>query len=88
MAATIPDDKSMSPYLDDLHFIFASDRVRNAAVTGPFGSGKSSLINFVMHSDKFKSTKIAVLSTINFIDPTHRGLKKPMNIGIQLSLEY
>lgn len=75
MAATIPDDKSMSPYLDDLHFIFTSDRVRNAAVTGPFGSGKSSLINFVMHSDKFKSTKIAVLSTINFIDPTHRGLK-------------
>ena len=75
MAATVPDDKSMSPYLDDLHFIFTSDRVRNAAVTGPFGSGKSSLINYVMHSDKFKSTKIAVLSTINFIDPTHRGLK-------------
>ena len=75
MAATVPDDESMSPYLDDLHFIFISDQVRNAAVTGPFGSGKSSLINYVMHSDKFKSTKIAVLSTINFIDPANRGLK-------------
>lgn len=75
MAATVPDDKSMSPYLDDLYFIFTSDQVRNAAVTGPFGSGKSSLINYVMHSDRFKRTKIAVLSTINFIDPAHRALK-------------
>lgn len=75
MAPTVPDTQSVEPYLDDLDFIFNSDRVLNAAVTGPFGSGKSTLINFASHSDRFKGTNIAILSTTNFIDPAYGVLK-------------
>lgn len=75
MAPTVPDTQSVAPYLDDLDFIFNSDRVLNAAVTGPFGSGKSTLIKFASHSDRFKGTNIAILSTTNFIDPAY-GVSK------------
>lgn len=42
-----PFDLKSNPYQDAVEFVFLNDDIRNVAITGSYGSGKSSVLNYV-----------------------------------------
>jgi hypothetical protein len=49
-------------YTDALTFAMTNDRIKNIAITGPYGSGKSSIINTFEKNTSFKCLNISLAS--------------------------
>lgn len=56
---TLLDDEKMSPYLDELSFALSDSKVTNIAISGPYGAGKSTVVDTWEHREleKAKGTK-------------------------------
>ena len=56
---TLLDDEKMSPYLDELSFALSDPGVTNIAISGPYGAGKSTVVDTWEHREleKAKGTK-------------------------------
>lgn len=56
---TLLDDEKMSPYLDELSFALSDPEVTNIAISGPYGAGKSTVVDTWEHREleKAKGTK-------------------------------
>lgn len=56
---TLLDDEKMSPYFDELSFALSDSGVTNIAISGPYGAGKSTVVDTWEHREleKAKDTK-------------------------------
>lgn len=52
---TLLDDEEMSPYLDELSFAFSDPQVTNIAISGPYGAGKSTVVDTWEHRELEKA---------------------------------
>ena len=73
----IKDGKSMEPYFSSFDFAFSDNDVRNIAVTGPYGAGKSTVIQSY-HSKRNKEDYINV--SLAGFDIAKNEKEKPDNM--------
>ena len=52
---TLLDDEKMSPYLDELSFALSDPEVTNIAISGPYGAGKSTVVDTWEHRELEKA---------------------------------
>ncbi|MCJ8348538.1 hypothetical protein [Moritella sp.] len=80
----IKDGKSMEPYFSSFDFAFSDNDVRNIAVTGPYGAGKSTVIQSY-HSKRNKEDYINV--SLAGFDIAKTEKEKPDNMReVELSI--
>ncbi len=71
-------------YTEALNYAVSNDRVRNIAITGPYGSGKSSVIKTFQKNSKYKFLTLS-LATFNEIK-SKSGEKEISNLDIEKSI--
>ncbi len=56
------DDADIDSYMEALRFALESERINNIALTGPYGSGKSSIIRTFFKSHRYNTLNISLAS--------------------------
>lgn len=57
-------------YEDAINFIFTSDNIRNVAISGPYGAGKSSVLE--SYKKKYNNLRFVHISLAHFKSPDHQ----------------
>lgn len=77
-------DKSYKHYADALTYALNNDRIKNIAITGPYGSGKSSIIRtFEVKNRQYKFLNISLAS----FDERSKALKTPFTNSESTTIE-
>lgn len=75
-------------YIRALHWALKNDDVKNIALTGPYGSGKSSVIrSYLQHHPSTRAINIS-LATFNWEKKDYKEFKDEVEIGILKQLFY
>lgn len=75
-------------YIRALHWALKNDDVKNIALTGPYGSGKSSVIrSYLEHHPSTRAINIS-LATFNWEKKNYKEFKDEVEIGILKQLFY
>ena len=66
--APVSDYEKIEPYEEMLYAALKDDDAKNIAISGPYGSGKSSIIKTFLKRNPFYSNRIACISLASFCD--------------------
>ena len=77
-ALTPKDDEPLGIYQSAFEFVFTNDKVRNVAVSGAFGSGKSSILASCI--DQYKNKKFKYIS-LAYFRPEEMGKADELSVS-------
>ena len=80
--APIDNISNKNEYLKALHWAIKNKRIKNIALTGPYGSGKSSIINSYLKRHPLIKTRHLRISLATFIENTTDESEKPQKIKL------
>lgn len=78
------DTIDVSVYEDAINFVFENEDIRNVAISGPYSSGKSSLLE--SYKSKHKDKKFVHLSLAHFVTPKDESQSEEPNSSIKESV--
>lgn len=70
-------------YLNALHWAIKNKRIKNIALTGPYGSGKSSIINTYLRKHPLIKAKHLRISMATFIESGAGKNREPVKISLE-----
>lgn len=80
--------KNGEEYIKALHWALKNEDVRNIALAGPYGSGKSSIIRSYLEKHPSTQAINISLATFDWNKEEHKGFKNEIELGILKQLFY